>query len=93
MTSNRNLPYADCHAEAKAGFTDVRKWERLKVVFSEDAAGKLSEKERTEVGEVLSLDPRPRYHTDVMRVYGMPYAGRDVKFHTDGETLFVIDVV
>jgi len=87
------LPYADCHAEAKAGFTDVRKWERLKVVFSEDAAGKLSEKERTEVGEVLSLDPRPRYHTDVMRVYGMPYAGRDVKFHTDGETLFVIDVV
>ena len=30
--------------------------------------------------EVLAQDPRPRYHDDPERVYGMPYAGRDVRF-------------
>jgi len=40
--------------------------------------------------EVLSLDPRPRFHDDAARIYGLPFAGRDVKFRVEGRILIVM---
>lgn len=41
---------------------------------------------------VLENDPRPRYHDDESRVYGMQYAGYEVKFRVSGDTLTVLSV-
>ncbi len=41
--------------------------------------------------KVLELDPRPHYHNDPLKTYGMPYAGRDVKFRVEGDRLLVVD--
>jgi hypothetical protein len=42
---------------------------------------------------VLELDPRPQYHNDPERVYGMPFAGYDVKFRVSpGGVLEVVAV-
>jgi hypothetical protein len=41
--------------------------------------------------EVLSHDPRPQFHHDPERVYGMPFAGRDVKFRVSDGVVFVLD--
>ena len=38
---------------------------------------------------VLAGDPRPRYQEDPQRVYGMGFAGQNVRFTVDGETLTV----
>ena len=44
--------------------------------------------------KVLELDPRPQYHNDPERVYGMPFAGYDVRFTVSLDSvLHVIDVV
>ena len=41
---------------------------------------------------VLAGDPRPRYQEDPQRVYGLSFAGRNVKFTVDGDRLTVIAV-
>ena len=40
---------------------------------------------------LLALDPRPHYHDDASRVYGMPFAGRDIHFQVQGQQLIVLD--
>ena len=41
---------------------------------------------------VLAWDPRPHYQADPERVYGMAFAGLEVRFTVDGRTLTVVDV-
>ena len=40
---------------------------------------------------LLALDPRPHYHDDASRVYGMPFAGRDIHFQVQGQQLIVLE--
>ena len=41
---------------------------------------------------VLENDPRPSYQHDPQRVYGMEFAGLEVHFKVDGDTLTVTDI-
>jgi len=41
--------------------------------------------------EVLSFDPRPQYHDDPERVYGMPFAGYDIRFKVENRLLTVVE--
>lgn len=84
--------YADSHPEAKSGFVDDVEWQPLEVEIPDGLANKLSEKELKEIREILSFDPRPQYHDDASRVYGMPYNGRDVRFRVEGHRLFVVEI-
>ncbi len=59
--------------------------EEHEILFDDDELAALK--------QALALDPRPHYHSDPLRVYGMPFAGRDVRFTVDGEVMRVIDVV
>ena len=47
---------------------------------------------REALREVLAWDPRPHYQEDPRRVYGMAFAGMEVRFTVTGETLTVVDV-
>ncbi len=81
------VAYADSHPEAKSGFTDAVPFEKLRVELA-DGIEKLPEG----LMEVLENDPRPRYHNDPERVYGMEYGGMEVKFRVSGDTLYVISL-
>lgn len=87
------LPYADCIPEAEGGFTAKISEKRLKVECEPLLLDRLPEEKRNALLEVLSLDPRPSYHNDPNRVYGMSFANVEVKFKTDGEILTVTDIV
>jgi tRNA-Thr(GGU) m(6)t(6)A37 methyltransferase TsaA len=78
------LPYVDCHQEARGGFTDRRKWQRLQVEIPA-ALVELLGKDGTQVlTDVLAEDPRPHYHDD-SREYAMPFMDYDIVFSvTDG---------
>jgi hypothetical protein len=41
---------------------------------------------------VLRQDPRPSYQSDPERLYGLRFAGFEVKFTVDGDCLTVRDV-
>ena len=87
------LPYVDSHPEARGGFTDQHQWQRLQVVMSDELASRLSPEDAKTLTEVLALDPRPHYHDDEKRVYGMPFMGWEVRFRVVNGQLLVDDLV
>ena len=86
------LPYADAHPDASAGFGGRVYDHALAVEIPENLLAHIPEKERDAVRAVLAQDPRPSYQTDPERVYGMRYAGIEIKFRVDGENLTVTAV-
>lgn len=87
------IPYSDCHPQALGGFTDIAKDFLLKVVFPQHLLNQLPEEKRDAAKAVLSHDPRPSYQRDSERVYGLPFAGYDIRFQVQQNTLTVCDVV
>lgn len=85
------VPYADCHPEAAEGFAPTPE-RRLEVEISPEMEGKISLERLEALKGVLSWDPRPHYQEDPQRIYGMTFAGLEVKFQVEGETLTVVDV-
>ena len=78
------LAYTDSHPDARGGFVDEHRWQQLQVEVPQEVARLFTAEELTALRQVLAQDPRPRYHDDETRIYGMPYAGRDVKFRVAG---------
>ena len=86
------IPYADCHPDAARGFTQEYTDYALKVDFPQELLLRFSQDQRQALIGVLAQDPRPSYQDDPSRVYGVAFAGRNVKFTVDGDTLRVVDV-
>lgn len=85
------LPYADSIEDAIGGFApDGGK--TLEIVDESGAVNKLPKEKRAALTELLARDPRPQYHDDKERVYGMSYGDFEIKFRVDGETLYVVSV-
>ncbi|MBR4279289.1 MAG: SAM-dependent methyltransferase, partial [Clostridia bacterium] len=85
------LPYADRIPDAKGGFApDGGK--TLDVVDENGALGKLPPEKGESLVSLLSRDPRPQYHNDATRVYGMAYGDFEVKFRVDGNKLYIVSV-
>ena len=85
------VPYADCRPEAKEGFAPAPE-KALRVVIPPEIEAKFPAGRAEALRGVLSWDPRPRYQDDPSRVYGMAFAGLEIKFTVDGGTLTVVDV-
>lgn len=84
--------YADSHPEARSGFVDKNAIRWLEVVVPDAVASRFSSDELAALRKVLSLDPRPHYQDNPEKVYGMMYAGKDVKFRVEGDVLTVVEV-
>ncbi len=74
------VAYTDSHPDARSGFVDTHEWQPLQVEIPPSVAKLFSPEELEALKQVLAHDPRPRYHDDPDRIYGMPFAGRDVHF-------------
>ena len=86
------IPYGDCHPEATGGFTDKAGQFLLQVEFPPVLLEKLPEDKRPAAIGVLSHDPRPSYQRDPERIYGLDFAGYNIRFQVRGEILTVLDV-
>ena len=76
----------------RSGFVDERKWQRLEVVMADELLAQFTKNDQQALLSLLAEDPRPQYHDDAQRVYGLPFAGRDVRFRVDGQRLEVVEV-
>ena len=85
------IPYADCQPEATGGFTDTAGDFLLKVEFPPELLEMVPEDRREALIGVLRHDPRPSYQRNAERVYGMEFAGVNVRFKVAGDTLLVVD--
>lgn len=86
------IPYSDSHPDALGGFTDTAGDFLLEVDFPAELLALLPEDKRAAALSLLSHDPRPAYQHDPRRIYGLRFAGRDIRFRVEGKRLTVIDV-
>lgn len=86
------ITYADSHPGAASGWVDEVEDRRLTVVWAPEARSAVSESLASEIGEILSLDPRPSYIEDPDRVYGFSYRGHNIKFRVSEGTLTIISL-
>ena len=87
------IAYADSHPEASEGFAGAVKEKELVVEFQEELLEMYPVEKRKAIVAVLKQDPRPAYDTDETRVYGVEFAGFDVRFTVEGECLKVKELV
>lgn len=86
------LPYVDCMPDARGGFADRVKGYALEVEIPEKLLLKLPNEQQGCVREILAEDPRPSYQNDPDRVYGMEYAGYEIKFRVKDYRLTVCEI-
>jgi len=86
------IPYADCHADATGGFTAQVARVLLEVDFPEMLLARIPAASRNAAIGVLANDPRPSYQHDAERIYGLPFAGFDIRFRVKENTLHVLAV-
>lgn len=86
------LPYADSIPDAKGGFAANVDGNRLSVELQESLLVKIDPEKRDALCEVLAQDPRPHYHDDPERIYGLAFAGKNIKFKVNGDKLTVVSV-
>lgn len=87
------LPYADCIVDARGGFGEAHKKDQIQVDFPEELLERIPEDKREAAMAVLSQDPRAAYHKQEDYVYGMSFAGWDLRFTVADDVLKVVDVV
>jgi tRNA-Thr(GGU) m(6)t(6)A37 methyltransferase TsaA len=87
------IRYADARPEAVCGYVDSLEERSLKVIFPTDLSEKISDKSVIPaLIETLRLDPRPSYHDDSERIYGLSFSDFNVRFKVQGGVLTVVNV-
>ena len=86
------IPYADCHPDALSGFTGGTEGELLDVVFPPELLNRLPESKQAAAIGILAHDPRPSYQRKPERIYGVSFAGFDIRFQVSGTHLTVVEV-
>ena len=86
------VAYADSYPDSRSGFADQVERRKLTVYFPPELLADVAEELRTALAGVLEQDPRPSYHDDPERIYGMEFAGYNVRFTVSGGQLTVRSV-
>ena len=86
-------PHVDSHPEAVGGFAADYEDYHLEVECSEQLLSLIPQEKRKAVLGILAQDPRPSYQTDPNRIYGMEFAGMEIKFQVVENTLTVCQII
>lgn len=87
------IRYADSQPDAVCGYVDGLSECRLNVRMSPEMVSCIADDDvLAALVETLSLDPRPSYHDDPSRVYGLSFAGYNVRFTVDENVLTVVEI-
>ena len=86
------LPYVDSHPDATGGFALQEKEGSLKVIFPDELMKLIPCDKQEALTAVLRQDPRPQYQNDPERIYGLEFAGYDVRFNIVEDVLTVVEI-
>lgn len=87
------LGYTDSHPDAIDGFASEYMYNELDVIFPENLLGIIPPEKQSSAIKMLKEDPRPHYQDDPERIYGVAFAGFDIRFKVREKTLTVIEIV
>ena len=89
--------YCDSHQEARSGFADSREWPRLEVRAASPEVQSALERALGEQAlrallGLLAEDPRPAFHDDPSKEYGLSFSGHNIRFRVAGSELLILRV-
>ena len=87
------LPFTDCHPDATGGFAEEVADRQLEVDLPPQLRRLLPPEKAETLCNLLAQDPRPGYQDDPTRIYGLPYAGFDVRFSVVEGVVRVLSMV
>ncbi|MCQ2406262.1 MAG: tRNA (N6-threonylcarbamoyladenosine(37)-N6)-methyltransferase TrmO [Oscillospiraceae bacterium] len=85
------VPYSDRIEDAGEGYT-AGQWKKIEVIIPDEVSAVFPAEKLTALKGVLENDPRPRFHDDPDRIYGMSFAGRNIRFKVSEGVLTVVDI-
>lgn len=86
------IPYGDAHPDAIGGFSDQAGDFLLDVVIPDDLLNQVPSNKQQALLGVLSHDPRPSYQRDPERIYGLSFAGYNIRFQVRENVLSVLAI-
>ena len=86
------IPYSDSHPDAADGFLNETDRSQLEIDFSDELQDKVPDDKRAALREILALDPVPAYKDEPDRIYGMKFAGLEIRFRVEKGKLIVVSV-
>lgn len=88
------IKFSDSHPDAVSGFADEMKEYHIdKVISPEEILSKIGNKEKQKaLIKILESDPRPAYQNDENRIYGLKFAGHEVKFRVKEKTIILVSI-
>lgn len=86
------VPYADSHPEASGGFAGPDGGALLEVEVPPRWLALVPPEKQAPLLGVLAHDPRPSYQRDPGRVYGLDFAGLNVRFAVAERVLTVLEI-
>lgn len=86
------IPLADCKTDASDGYTADTKNYRIAVNCDEKLLSKIPEGKRETLSELLANDPRPAYKNEDGKEYGVTFAGFNVRFRYENNSLSVTEI-
>lgn len=87
------LSFTDSHPDAVDGFAGERYGYALEVEFPPQLLEKVEEGKRDALIASLKQDPRPAYKQGTSEPFGFEFAGLDVRFAVENDTLLVTDII
>ena len=84
------IEFTDSHNNIRNGFVDKEEWKLLKVLFTKEALLRYNTEQQRLIQQILQQDPRPQYHDDSNRVYGISLNNDDVHFQINGNECVVL---
>lgn len=86
------VPLSDCVPDASEGYTKKTKEHILSVHIPEEKGLLLPKNKLAALKEILQLDPRPGYDDSPEKLYGLSFAGYNIKFSVKNDVLCVSDI-
>jgi len=87
------IPYADAFPESRGSFGEEGVLNKLKVIIPEELLDLIPEENRNAVKDIIAEDPRPAFIHDEDRVWGVSYAGMNIRFTVKGGMACVTEVL
>ena len=84
--------WIESHPDADDGFVATTPWKSVQVTWEESAMEILPEAMQKTLVEILEQDPRPSFHEDPDRIYGMSFAGYEIHFQVKDRILHILDI-
>lgn len=87
------LAYTDSHPDAVGGFSDCVRDYKLCVDFPKELQERFNKEFVTCVTKIIEQDPRPSYIEDEQRIYGVSYAGHNIRFKVVHNIATILEIM